>query len=461
MSLPAGPNTPPIVQLIQWIFNPLDYLETNAQRYGDMFHARLGSRFHPVFVNHPQGVRDILTVDAKQFDAGRTNGILQSLVGEHSILLLDGDRHQRQRKLLMPPFHGERMRAYGRLICQLTQQVADTWQIDRPFAVRPAMQEITMRVILQAVFGLNEGSRYRKLQQLLGQLLDMTGSPLKSSFLFFPALQKDLGAWSPWGRIVRQHQQVDDLIYAEIRERRENSDRDREDILTLLLSARDEQGEGMSDVELHDELMTLLVAGHETTATALSWALYWIHSIPSVREQLLAELDDLGTDADPGAIAKLPYLDAVCQETLRIYPVAMITFPRIATSPVRVMDRQFDPETLFAPCIYLLHHREDIYPNPKQFRPERFLERQYSPYEFLPFGGGNRRCIGMALAQYEMKLAIATIVSQLRLELATSQPVKPMRRGITLAPSANLKLVARDRRQAPLSQPATASDRSA
>jgi len=429
-----------MLQMTQWVADPVGYMETNARRYGDVFTARFRSLGAIVFFSHPQAVQEILTADARSFDAGRGNGILMSLVGDNSLLLLDGERHKRERKLLMPPFHGDRMQTYGKLIVEITRQVMGQWQAGETFKVRSATQEITMRVILNAVFGLSEGERYERVRRLMGKVLDSTGSPLTSSLLFFPMLQQDWGAWSPWGRFVRLRAQLDELLYAEIRERRENLDPSRTDILTLLLSARDEQGEPMTDSQLRDELVTLLLAGHETTATALAWALYWSQKLPEVRQKLRKELDELGENPDPMAIVKLPYLNAVCQETLRIYPVALITFPRIVNSSFEVMGQKFGAETWLAPCIYLTHHREDLYPEPHQFKPERFLERQYSPYEFYPFGGGNRRCLGAALAMYELKLATAMIVSEFDLRLPDDRPIKPVRRGVTLAPSNRLQL---------------------
>lgn len=235
-------------------------------------------------------------------------------------------------------------------------------------------------------------------------------------------------------------QAINRLIYAEIADRRRAFDPTRSDILTLLLSARDEAGEAMSDEELRDELMTLLVAGHETTATALTWAMYWIHTIPSVKQKLLAELDALDNRADPGTIAKLPYLNAVCSETLRIYPVGFIAQLRIVQSPISVAGYPFAAEDVLIPCIYLVHHRSDLYPEPNQFRPERFLERQFSPYEYLPFGGSNRRCIGAAFALFEMKLVLATILRQYELELDEPNPVKPVRRGVTIAPNSPMPM---------------------
>ena len=447
MTLPDGPKTLSFLQLIQWVTDPIGYMEANAQRYGEIFTATM-DKFDPmVFVSNPQAIQKILTNDTKQFTApGELNKILQPLLGDYSVIMLDGDRHRRQRQLLMPPFHGERMRAYGQLICDVTEKVMNQLTLGRPFSARSAMQDISLQVILQAVFGLCEGERYQRLKQLMGSTLELFRNPLTSSFLFFPSLQRDLGSWSPWGYFRRQRKQIDELLYAELQERREQPDLNRTDILSLLMSVRDEAGEPMSDIELRDELLTLLFAGHETTATAMAWSLYWVHYLPEVGDKLLKELD--GADfQNPTSLFRLPYLTAVCQETLRIYPVGMLTFGRRVKEPVELMGYQLEPGTDLYGCIYLTHHREDLYPEPKQFKPERFLERQFSPYEFLPFGGGSRSCIGMALAQYEMKLVLATILSRYELLLVDNRPVRPHRRGVTLSPAGGVKMVVKGQRQ--------------
>jgi unspecific monooxygenase len=240
---------------------------------------------------------------------------------------------------------------------------------------------------------------------------------------------------------MHQLRQIDELIYAEIAERKEQLDPSRTDILSLMMAVRDEQGQPMTDVELRDELMTLLLAGHETTATSLARALYWIHHLPHVREKLLLELDTLADNPDPNTILRLPYLNAVCQETLRIYPVAVGALNRVVKSPLQLGGYQFEPGTLLIPSIYLTHHREDLYPQAKQFKPERFLERQFAPYEYLPFGGGNRTCIGMAFAQFEMKLVLASVLSRWQLELADSKPMQAVRGGILSGPERSLRMV--------------------
>ncbi|MGB3514657.1 MAG: cytochrome P450 [Microcoleaceae cyanobacterium] len=442
-----GPKTPTIVQQIQWTLEPLKTMETCAQKYGDIFALKVGLGNHPaVYVSSPQAQKEILTKDNNEYEVPGTE-IFKSLLGEKSMIVLEGDRHRRERKLLMPPFHGDRMRNYGDLICELSKQVANNLKVGETFIARNAMQEITMQVILQAVFGLHEGPRLAQIKPLIADILDVTGSPLRASILFFPFLQQDLGAWSPWGKYQRQMRQLDELLYAEIKERRAQVDPSRTDILTLMLLARDEAGQGMTDQEIRDELMTLLVAGHETTATALAWALYWVHKQPEVYQKLMQELATLNADADPMTIFRLPYLTAVCQETLRIYPVGMLTFPRVPTKPVELQGYHLEAGTIVLGSIYLTHHREDLYPEPKKFKPERFLERQFSPYEYLPFGGGSRRCVGMALANFELRLVLATLVSNFDMRLADNRPVKPQRRGLTLGPAGGVKMVMKGKRK--------------
>lgn len=444
MSLPAGPASPSPFQLMRWLGRPTEYLEATRGRFGDAFTMRIGVFPPLVLLSDPQAIQQLFSAESGTFDAGASNQALKPTLGSNSLLLLDGERHQQQRKLLMPPFRGERMRSYGELIRQLTSQVIAGLQPGSPFLIRSTMQRISLSVILQAVFGLEGGARLRQLRRILSNMLDTMSAPLLMGLLLL--LPDDLGPWSPRGQLNRSLEQIDALLYAEIRERRQRPDPAANDILSLLLAARDERGEPMSDVELRDELMTLLVAGHETTATSLVWALYWIHYLPEVYQRLRAELDGLGTDFDPEAVARLPYLNAVCSETLRIYPVALITSPRVVRKPVRILGHEYTTGERLTAAIYLTHHRSDIYPESDRFRPERFLERTFSPYEYLPFGGGNRRCIGMAFALYEMKLVLATFLSQLEMHLVHPRPLLPVRRGVTLAPPDGLYLMPGTRR---------------
>ena len=447
MTLPNGPALSPLqgkLRTWKFVFSPLSTIEEGYSKYGDVFRTNTNSSFPFIYFCNPKAIQQIFTADSDTFTSGGSNGVLQNLVGINSLLLQNGDRHQRQRKLLMPPFHGDRMSKYGDLIYNLTSDVIGQWEIDKPFPIRRSIQEISLKIIFGVVFGLNQGQRYEKLRLLISDILDSMSSPFSSIFLFFNFLQKDWGPWSPWGRFLRTRQKIYELVLAEIQAAREDGNH-RDDILSLLLEARDEAGNPMSDEEIKDQLLTMLLAGHETTASSLAWALYWIDKTPSVPEKLRQELATLPNNSDKVAITKLPYLNAVCQETLRIYPVIINAFPRIVQKPVEIMGYQLEPGTVAMVSIYLTHHREDIYPEPKQFKPERFLERQFSPYEYLPFGGGSRHCIGSAFALFEMKLVLATILSQCELKLVSERSIKPVRRGVTMAPPGNMRMVVKQK----------------
>ncbi len=448
MTLPPTITTPKLFQLWQWILNPLEFLHKYERQCGDIFTINIAGAFEgAIFISNPQAIQQLLTSDTKQFSTpGEANQILKPLLGNSGTILLTGSEHRQRRQLLMPQFHGDRIRVYTDLMRKITQSSIAQWQVGKTINVREQMQSISLSIILQTVFGLYRGERYDLIREKLAEMLSLVESPLSSSLLFFPSLQQDLGRWSPWGNFIRNRDALDRLIFQEIADRRREENRsDRTDILSLLIDAKDADGNGMSYLELRDELITLLFAGHETTATALAWAIYWINYLPEVKEKLLAEFATLAPDADALAISRLPYLNAVCSETLRIYPVGMLTFTRVTEEPVSIQGYELDAGKAVLGCIYLTHHREDIYPEPHLFKPERFLNRQFSPYEYFPFGGGNRRCIGMALAQLELKLVLFEIFTNCQLELTGELPVVPARRGVTLGPKGGVttKVVAK------------------
>jgi cytochrome P450 family 110 len=426
MSLPHGPRVIPFLHNLKWRGRFLEFLEYCVGRYGDIFTFRvIGSRPF-VVVSHPQAIKEIFTAPAGYFDSGKANQAFRPLLGNNSLLLLDGIQHQQQRKLLLPPFHGEHLSKYGQIICGITQQEIQQWAVDRPFAIRPQVQAITLRIILQIIFGSQQESSVESLNQCLSELVDSFISPFWWQRFSFP----------------QKKQQLDRLVYAQIRQRRQETACSTPDILSLLLSARDEAGAALTDEEIRDELITLIMAGYETTTTAVLWALYWVAKLPQIREKLDKELCSLGSHPAPSEIARLSYLGAVCSETLRIYSITGFTFDRVVKVPLSIMGYQFEPGTVLSPCTYLTHQREDLYPLPKQFQPERFLVRQFSPYEYYPFGGGNRRCIGMAFAQMEIELVLATILSHWHLSLVDDRPVRPVGRGVTLTPPLSLEMVA-------------------
>ncbi|MFM5891317.1 MAG: cytochrome P450 [Dolichospermum sp.] len=438
-----------IIQVLNWIFRPMPYMMECAKNYGDVFALKLQGNLPPMlFIHSPEAMQMVLSNDQKELEApGDLNSIFQYLLGKNSVISLSGKAHQRQRQLIMPPFHGERMRNYAQLIENITIKVFNQQPKNQSFHIRDITQDITLQVMMEAVFGIYEGERAEKLKHFLCAILEQGSTPWRVIFLYFPKLKETFGISEIWKRQMQKQQQADQLIYQEIKERRENFDPQRTDILNLLMSAQDENGQTMTDAELRDELMTLLVAGHETTATATSWAFYWIHKLPEVKEKLLAELDSLGENYDSNTVFKLPYLTAVCNEALRIYPVGMLTFPRRVKTPISLCGYQLEPGTIVMGSIYLAHHREDTYPEHEKFRPERFLEKQFSPYEFLPFGGGSRRCIGLAFAQMEMKLILAKVLKTWSMKLVNTQEIKPQRRGLVTGPSSPIILEIQNIRQ--------------
>lgn len=433
---------PPLLQTLRIIADPTGFLDACAQRYGDTFTLRvLGPNSPPVvFLSHPDAVQAIFTTLAHQLELGKVTNVFRPLTGSESLIMQDGARHQKQRQLLMPALHGESLHRCGELICDITRQMAWADPNAPTQTVQTQMLSLSLEVILRVVFGLQPGGRCERLRDLLHRLLERINSPVYSVQFFLPPLQQDWGRSSPWGGFLRLRQQIDQLIYAEICERRNQPASEAQgDLLGMLLEARDLNDQPLSDIEIRDQLMTLLLLGHETTASGLTWALYWLYQNPLVLSRLQQELDQ--SPADPQQLAQQPYLSAVCKEALRLYPIALISQPRRVKQTLELEGYRYETGTVLIPCIYLAHHRAAAYPEVERFRPERFLDNPPSPYEYFPFGGGSRSCIGMALAMFEMKLILATLLKRYEFAPAQIQPCRrPARRGITFVPPGELKL---------------------
>ncbi|MGF2036865.1 MAG: cytochrome P450 [Nostoc sp. CmiVER01] len=440
MKLPQTSNIPGWLLRMQFAADPLGCMDNFYKRYGEIF-AIVSDSTPIVYVSNPQGMKQIFTNTTEIIASGELNQDVAPLVGNNGLLLLDGLRHRHRRKLLMPAFHGNRIRTYGERICELTEKVMEQLPVGKSFLAYPTMQKITLEVILDTLFGLREGERYEKLRQVLSTLMKYARSSFVGLSLSFPFLQRDLGRWSPWGYFLYLWQQFDELLYAEISDRRQQPNSSGIDVLSELIFARNETGELMTNEEIRDLFPSLLFGGRDASATAITWSLYWIHRLPVIRERLLEEIASLGNSKDPMKIFELPYLNAVCNEVLRIYPTQVVTFPRIIESPIEIMGYKLNPGTIIIGCIYLTHQNQDLYPQPQEFLPERFLERQYSPYEFLPFGGGARRCPGEALALFEMKLVLATILSRYQLALSNNKPERPQAQGANFPPASGLKMM--------------------
>ncbi len=438
--LPPGPRRPVALQLLEWAYRPEQLLTRCARRYGSAFTVRLPVIENAVFLSDPAAIKQVFNEKPEVLPAGKANRILEPVLGPHSLLLLDGPEHLRRRRLLLPPFHGERMAAYGQLMRDITLDSLARWPVGVPFSIHPFMQKITLDVILRAVFGLEEGAQ----MQSLGELLVRYFTPPPFILSFLPALWLDIPG-SPYRTFLRTREQVDKALYAIIAERRTAASvAQRTDILSLLLDARDEEGRALTDPELRDELVTLLAAGHETTATALSWAFERILATPEVEEKLRAELLQSPAATEPAAVQKLKYLDATMKETLRLRPILPIVARQVQVDEYEIAGYKIPRGTLLAPCIFLAQRRPEMYPDPLRFQPERFLDGKPDPYAWLPFGGGIRRCIGMAFANFEMAIVLATVLSSARLVRVPGE-VRIRRRSITLAPEGGTRVILTER----------------
>jgi cytochrome P450 len=411
------------MQTFGFLFANVPWVEANRRRYGDL--VTFSSLFDPCFVMvfEPELVKKVFRGSPEQLRAGEANAILEPVVGERSVLLADGAAHMRQRKLLLPPFHGQRMRAYEETMRAATDRVIDSWPVGREFKLLPAMQALTLEVIASAVFGVERGPRQERLKRRIREMLEPTASRTAVLTMIVTGGRRGAAAGEPF---ADQRVQVDDLIHEEIARRREAPDlAEREDILSMLLLARDENGAQMSGPELRDELVTLLVAGHETTATGLAWAFELLMRTPRVREKLEASL----------AAGERAYLDAVVKETLRIRPVIAGVGRKVRGEPFELGGYTIPPGVEINPSIAAIHRRADRYPGADAFRPERFLEDGApDTYSWLPFGGGTRRCLGASFATFEMAVVIARVLERTRLE-PVGRPAKGARRGITFGPT--------------------------
>lgn len=446
MKRPPGPNTPSWLLNRQFEADPFSYMDGISQRYGDIVRVMYDST-PLVYVSHPSGIKQIFSNTKEITAKGALNQSFALLTGNQGILQLDGLRHKHRRKLLMSAFHGMRMQACGQRICELTEKIMGQQAISKPFVAYPTIEDITLSVGIEVVIGLHEGERHHKIKHLFASLFKHELSPLLELLkkLFF--WRWNLGQSSSRSHLLELRQELFQLLSAEVEERRQQADLSGTDILSELVLARDETGEPMTNEEIRDLLISPLGAAQGASATAIAWSLYWIHCLPTVHKRLLAEIDSLGNNPDPMSIVALPYLSAVCNEALRIYPTQLFAFPRLVESPVEVMGYELHPGTILIANIYSTHQREDLYPSPQQFQPERFLEKQFSPYEFLPFGGGTRSCLGGTFALFEMKLVLATILSRYQLALVSKRPEKPKFGGLLCYPANGVKMLILGQRQ--------------
>jgi cytochrome P450 len=442
-SLPPGPRLPGILQGVRYTRDPIGFFVRLHRRYGDVFAVSFPYFGRVVYVAEPGIVKRVFTGDAALFHAGEANAtVLEPALGPNSLLTLDEDEHLRQRKLLLPPFHGQSVTRYGELIREITERDMETWPVGRPFAVRPHTQRITLGVILRAVFGVRDEARFERASALVDEFARRADLVTQ-----VPLLRRDLGRFSPWSRFRGARTALDEFIYEEIAARRAEADHaERDDVLSLLLRAEHDDGTPMSDEELRDELVTVVGAGHETTATGLAWAL----------ERLLRTPRALARLRESIAAGEYDYLDAAIKETLRVRPV-IVDVARKLAAPAELGGYELPAGAFVLPAIAALHYREDLYPQPHEFRPERFLDGKRDNYAWIPFGGGVRRCIGAAFAQYEMRVVLRAILERAELRAPDPRPERVKPRNITLAPAKGGRVVLeRPLRPVPRRAPAAA-----
>jgi cytochrome P450 len=434
--LPPEPSSPPLVQTLRWSLRPLAFMHECRQRYGDAFSITfLGFERPMVMISDPAAIKALYTERANGLPPGR-NIILEPIVGSRSLLIQEGAEHLARRRLMLPPFHGERMRSYEAVIEEAVAAEIDSWPLGTPFPIHARMQAVTLEVILRAVFGIAEGPRLERLRAMLTTVLSETSSPRTQ--LLALATRRLGGGGNAWQRFETQLRAVDELLYAEIAEHRRRPDlAERDDILSMLMQARFEDGGGMSDEELRDQLMTLLLAGHETTATALAWTFDALLRNPSVLARLRESLADGGED----------YLRATITESLRLRPVIPVA-GRMLAGELEVGDLKLPAGTNVTPAIWLTHTRPDLYPEPFAFRPERFLGEGPETYGWIPFGGGIRRCIGASFAEFEMRVVLREVLSRCELRSAARGHEAVGRRNITLSPRRGTPVVVHARRPA-------------
>jgi cytochrome P450 len=454
--LPPGPKAPGALQLLATWKRPAASLERLRQQYGKRITVQLP--FQPPFVilSDPEEIKELFKAPPDVLHPGEGARVLEPLIGQKSVILLDESAHLEQRKLLLPAFHGEKMQRLVGLMSELTRREVDSWPLERPVALHGPLQRLTLEIILRAVFGLEQGARLDQLRDLLTQVLTFSESPLS----VLPALRR-LTRWLPSQRRFEQvRAQTDVLIHELIDERRTEANEERDDVLAMLLKARHEDGSPMSPQELRDELMTALVAGHETTASQLAWAFERLAREPRVVQQIAAELDENEGEE---------YLTATIHEILRRKPVLPNAEPRLSKRPVTIGGFTYPAGVALLASAYLVHHDPEIYPQPYAFRPERFLAKQQQDdpggaqsgeaggragatpgtYTWIPFGGGRRRCLGASFALQEMKIVLSEVLSRYALTPAGERPEQTGRRSITFSPRGGANVVLHERQPSP------------
>jgi cytochrome P450 len=442
-ALPPGPSAPAWWQLVRFAGDPLGLLDECHLRFGDAFTLRVAGNGRFVMLSDPEAVREIFRGDPDVLHSGEANSLFTATVGRHSVLVLDGAAHARQRRVVVPPLKGERMRAFFDAMRLETLDAVRAWPVGAPFPTLPSMRRVTLRVILRTGLGLAPGVEMDRFEQKIERFL--CNGRQRYALVLMTIIPIQMLSGSRWVPLFRQLSDLDDDLFAFIAARRRGGHSPAgQNVLDDLLAATHDDGTPLGDREVRDALITILIAGHETTALALAWALADITEHPEVLDRLSDELTRITGGGPPEAehLPALEYLDGAIRESLRLHPVAPFVV-RKTVRPFAVGGREYPAGVVLCPCAHLVHRREDLYPHPGQFRPERFLERKFGPHEWFPFGGGNRVCVGMPFALYEMKVLLATVLSQVRLGRPEGARSRARRYGIVLGPDDGGKVMVR------------------
>jgi cytochrome P450 len=434
--LPPGPRMPAILQTLGMWSRPTAFLERARRRYGTPFTVRMIGQAPFVMIADPEEIKQVFTAPPEVLHPGEGARILEPVVGAHSVILLDEAPHLEQRKLLLPAFQGEKMQRLSGLMSELTEQEVSSWPSDVPTALHPRLQRLTLEIILRAVFGLERGSRLDSLREILTRILAFGESPLS----LLPRPKRAAWLFPTARALERANREADELIYALIDERRAQRDGKSEDVLAMLLAAEHEDGTPMSAQEIRDELVTALVAGHETTASQLAWMFERLAREPAVLARLQAEID-AGEEEE--------YMLATIHELMRHRPVIPNAEPRLVKQPTRIGAYTYPPGVALFASAYLVQHDPTIYPDPYAFEPERFLGQAPGTYTWIAFGGGRRRCLGASFATLEMKIVLRAVLSRFTPTGTGRETVR--RRSITISPARGCTVVLRAREPRPAS----------
>lgn len=438
-TLPNGPKTPKLLQLLSFGKDSIKMLTNCQSIYGDRFTLRFPGQQPYIMVSSPKDLKAIFMEHSGILDAGAANGtVLKPILGENSLIILNNERHMLHRKLMLPPFHGERIKLYGKAMQDITIAKISEWKTGEKKSIYQEALHITFDIIINKIFGIEDSNdNYPKIRSLLEELILTIGKPSRLITLLFKSLQINLGGITPWAKIQQLKKDVDNILLQEIETKMNSDVSSLTDILSLLIQAKDEDGNGMSKEEIKDEMLTLLLTGHQTTACTIAWSLYYILSDEAILNKLLAEIENTGAAPKElyTVVNKLPYMDMVINETLRIVGIVPI-IGRLTTTDFQLNDIIIPKGVMLYPAIYLTHHNKQYWPNPEEFIPERFAEpSKIEPYTFLPFGGGIRRCIGASFATYEIKIMLASILVNKKMKLSNGYVPKFIRKSSIILPS--------------------------